>query len=63
MKTTRKSILFIVILLVGLALSGCFCPYYLGDWHGRGYWYDRGDYRDGGYDRQSGDYRYNRDHR
>jgi hypothetical protein len=54
----RKTLL---VLLTGLILapmlSGCFCPYYMDDWHGRSNRDYRGYYQDRGYDRQGGGYR------
>ena len=54
----RKTLLvFLTVLFIAPMLSGCFCPYYMDDWHGRGYRNDRGYYQDRGYDGQRDGYR------
>jgi len=54
----RKIMLaLLTVLFMTPMLSGCFCPYYMDDWHGRGYRPDRGYYQDRGYDSQRGGYR------
>ena len=60
----RKTLLvFLTVLFVTPMLSGCFCPYYMDDWHGRGYRNDRGYYQDRGYDGQRGGSREYRERR
>jgi len=58
----RKTLLaFLTILFIAPMLSGCFYPYYIDDWHGRGHRHDRGHHEDWGYDDQRGGHRDYRD--
>ncbi len=60
----RKTMLVLLtILFIAPMLSGCFCPYYMDDWHGRGDRYDRGHYDNRDYDGQRGGSRDSRDRR
>jgi len=60
----RKTLLvFLTILFIPPMLAGCFYPYYIDDWHGRGHRHNGGHHEDRGYDDQRGGHRDYRDRR